>query len=101
MSKLELIETIVIGAIVLFLLIYYLIKAIKNGWVKKITAVMNESIRYAEKNITGKVEKKRYVMDKIEEECINLGIPYGLIQKLISKLIDKIIANYNVIDHDN
>lgn len=99
MSKLELIETIAIAAVVLVLAVYYLIVGIKNGWVKKITKTAYEAIRYAEENIKGKNEKKKYVMTKVEEKCVELGIPYGLIYNLVSKLIDKIIAHHNVIDH--
>ena len=100
MSKLELMQTIALGVIVLIILIYYLIMAIKNGWVKKLTATLNEAIRYAEKNITGNVEKKKYVMEKIEDKCIELGIPYALIKNVISKLIERIIRDHNVIDHN-
>lgn len=100
MSKLELMQTIALGVIVLVILIYYLIMAIKNGWVKKLTTTLNEAIRYAEKNITGNVEKKKYVMEKIEDKCIELGIPYALIKNVISKLIERIIRDHNVIDHN-
>lgn len=100
MSKIELIYTIAIAVVVAVILIYYLIVGIKNGWIKKITQTLNESIRYAEKHITGNTEKKKYVMQKVEDKCIELGIPYSFIRNLVSKLIEKIIANYNVIDHD-
>lgn len=97
MTKLELIELIVIGIIALVLIIYYSILAIKNGWVKKITSTLNEAIKYAEINIEGGDAKKKYVMEKVEEKCEELDIPYVLIRKLLSKLINKIIANYNII----
>lgn len=100
MSKLELIYTIAIGAVVLFLVIYYIIMAIKNDWIKKITDTLNEAIRYAEANIKGGVEKKKYVLKQVEDKCIELGIPYGLIKNLINQIITKVIANYNIIDHD-
>ena len=99
MSKMELIYTIAIAVVVLVILIYLLVMAIKNGWIKKVIQTLNNAIKYAEKNITGNVEKKNYVMDKVEEKCTELGIPWFLIRKPISKLIDKIIADYNVIDH--
>lgn len=97
MTKLELIELIILGVVALVLIVYYSIKAIKNGWVQKITATMNEAIKYAEANITGSKEKKEYVLQKVKEKCEELGIPYTLIESFVSKLINKIIANYNVI----
>lgn len=97
MTKLELIELIVIGIIALVLIIYYSILAIKNGWVKKISSTLNEAIKYAENSIEGGDAKKKYVMEKVEEKCEELGIPYVLIQKLLNKLINKIIENYNII----
>lgn len=97
MTKLELIELIVLGLVALVLIVYYSIKAIKNGWVQKITSTMNEAIKYAEANITGSKEKKEYVLQKVKEKCEELGIPYTLIESFVSKLINKIIANYNVI----
>lgn len=99
MSKLELIYTIAIAIIALVLVIYYIILAIKNGWIKKITATLNEAIKYAEFNIQGPAEKKKYVLDKVEEKCTELGIPYALISNLINKIIEKIVANHNIIDH--
>ncbi len=99
MSKLELIYTIALAIFVVVLLIYYIIMAIKNGWIKKLTETLNVSMKYAEDNITGSAEKKKYVMEQIESKCIELGIPYTLISKLISSLIEKIIANHNIIDH--
>ena len=100
MSKLELIYTIAIAVVVLFLVIYYIIMAIKNGWIKKITDTLNEAIRYAEANIKGGAEKKKYVLKQVEDKCVELGIPYGLIKNLINQIITKVIANYNIIDHD-
>ncbi len=100
MSRIELIYTIALCVVALAVFIYYAILAIKNGWIKKITQTLNDAIRYAEKNIQGKNEKKEYVMKKVEEKCTELGIPYAFIYKLVSKIIDKIIANHNIIDHD-
>lgn len=100
MSKLELIYTVAISVVVLFLVIYYIILAIKNGWIKKITDTLNTAIRYAEANIKGGAEKKKYVLKQVEDKCVELGIPYGLIKNLINQIITKVIANYNIIDHD-
>lgn len=97
MTTLELIKLIVLGVVALILIVYYSIKGIKNGWVRKITETMNEAIKYSETNIIGSKEKKKYVLQKVKEKCEELGIPYTLIESIVSKLIDKIIANYNVI----
>ncbi len=97
MTKLEILELVILGIIALSIALYYIIKAIRNGWIEKITLTINEAIKYAENNITGSTNKKSYVLEKVQEKCIELGIPYGLIYKLVSKIIDKIISNYNVI----
>lgn len=97
MTKLEILELVILGIIALSIVLYYVIKAIRNGWIEKITLTINEAIKYAENNITGSTNKKLYVLEKVQEKCIELGIPYDLIYKLVNKIIDKIIANYNVI----
>lgn len=97
MTKLEIIELVVIALVAVVLTVYYLIQAIKNGWVQKLTLTINDAIKYAELNIRDGKEKKAYVLKKVEEKCEELGIPYTLIYKLVNKLIDRIIANYNVI----
>lgn len=97
MTKLELIELIILVVIAVGIAIYYLIKAIKNGWITKITQTLNEAIKYAEKHITGGEAKKEYVLIKVKEKCEELGIPYTLIEKLVNKIIDKVISNYNII----
>ena len=97
MSKLEILELIVLAIIALAIALYYIVKAIKNGWVEKLTQTINEAIKYAELNIRGGSEKKQYVLGKVEEKCTELGIPYTLIYKLVNRVIDKIISNYNVI----
>lgn len=97
MTKLEIAELIILGVIVVVLSIYYIIKAIKNGWIQKITQTMNEAIKFAEENIKDGKAKKEYVMKCVEEKCEELGIPYALIEKLVSKIINKVISNYNII----
>ena len=98
MSKLELIETIALAVVALVIVVYYLILAIKNGWIKKLTQTVYEAIKYAEENLKGN-EKKAYVMRRVEARCSELGIPYTLIYNIVNKLIDKVIAHHNVIDH--
>lgn len=97
MSKLELVELLILVIVALVLSIYYIILAIKNGWIKKITLTMNEAIKYAELNISGGEKKLEYVLTKVEEKCEELGIPFVFIRKLVKKLINKTIQSYNVI----
>lgn len=97
MTTKEIIELIVIALIVVVNVVYYSILAIKNGWVKKILATMNEAIKYAELNISGGEKKLEYVLTKVEEKCEELGIPFVFIRKLVKKLINKTIEGYNVI----
>lgn len=99
MSKLELIEFIALAAIVFVGLIVLLVLAIKNGWIKKITKTLNDAMYYADHNITGPAEKKKYVLSKVEEKCIELGIPWFLIYKVVNRLIEKVVKYHNVIDH--
>ena len=100
MSTKEIIELVVLSVVVLALVVYYSIKAIKNGWVKKLTNTIEKAIKDAEKKYpdqgSGK-QKLEYVMDCVEDECVELGIPYSLLRSLIEKMINTIIAHYNVI----
>lgn len=96
----KIIEFSVIALIVLVLAIYYLVKAIKNKWLSKITQSINDAIAEAEKKFTESgqgEEKKKYVLEKVANTCNELGIPFNLIYKLINKLIDKTIECYNII----
>lgn len=97
MSKLELIELIALAIIVTVLVIYWLIQAIKNHWIKELTKTVNDAIKYAEEHWSSGPYKKNYVMKQVETKCNELGIPYFLIYKLINKLVDKIVSNYNII----
>lgn len=97
---LSLVEFIAIALVVIVLVIYYIIKAIKNKWVTKITQSINDAIAEAEKKFTESgqgEEKKKYVLEKVANTCNELGIPFNLIYKLVEKLIDKTIECYNVI----
>ena len=95
MSNRDLIELIILGIIAVFVAVYFIIKAIKNHWIKELTDTLNEALHYAEENIKEGAAKKQYVLSKIEEKCIELGIPYGFIYKLINKLIEKIVNYHN------
>jgi len=95
MTTLELIELIVLALIVCCLAIYYLVKAIKNHWLSKISSEVFKAMKDAEaSSLTGKA-KKEYVLERIEKLCSELGIPYAFIKKLIDKLIEKTIKSYN------
>ena len=100
MSILEIVELCVLAAIILALIIYYSIKAIKNNWLEKLTEAIEAAIKEAEETYTEEgsgEQKKAFVLQKVQLTCEELGIPYSLLKSLISKFIDKIIANYNVI----
>lgn len=100
MTVLEITELVILAVVVVALSIYYIIKAIKNNWLGKITDCANKAIKEAEKKFTesGSGDKKKaYVLEAVEKECESLGIPFSLLKKLISTLIDKVVANYNVI----
>lgn len=97
MPILEIIKLIAIAIIVLALAIYYVVKAVKNGWLEKLTKTINEAIKDAESTELTGSEKKAYVLSQVELKSEELGIPYALIRSLLSKLIDTIIKNYNII----
>lgn len=99
MTKLELIEFIVLGIVILSLCAYYIILAIKNKWIRQLIDTIENAIKDAEKQFPEGhgTEKKNIVVKAVIVKCEELGIPYNLLYKLISKLIDKIIANYNII----
>lgn len=99
MTTKEIIEISVLAVLVLGFGIYYLVKAIKNHWIEKLTATINEAISKAEKEYpNGNGDKKKeIVLEAVKAKCEELGIPYSLLYKLISTLIDKIIANYNAV----
>ena len=97
--NIELIKTIALGVITAVIVIYFIVMAIKNGWIKKITKTMDEAIRYAEDNIKGPTEKRDYVLKKVEDKCIELGIPYFLIKNVVMKLINTIVSHHNIFAH--
>lgn len=100
MSIREIIELIVIAAIVLFILVYYIVRAIKNHWISEIQGTIDGAIRKAEDLAKAgqldKLMKKDYVLQQVEKRCEELGVPYHLLYKLISKIIDIICANHNI-----
>ena len=97
MSELEIIQLCIISAIVLFLVIFYAIKAIKNKWVGKLVSSVKEACKVAEASGKTGSEKKEMVLKAVETKCGELGIPFKLIHTLICKLIEQIINGYNAI----
>lgn len=97
MTNLEIIELVALALIVLTLVGYYSIKAIKNGWLDKLYKTITEAIKTAETTgATGKA-KKDFVLKQVETTCEELGIPYVFVSSLVSKLVDTIIKHYNVL----
>ena len=47
MSPKEIIELVVVAVVVLALVIYYSIKAVKNGWIKKLINTIEKAIKDA------------------------------------------------------
>lgn len=100
MTVLEIAELVILAIVIVALSIYYIVKAIKNKWLEKITDAINKAIKEAEEKFpeSGSGDlKKTYVLKAVEEECVKLGIPYSLLKSLISTFIDKVVSNYNVI----
>lgn len=95
MTTLELIELIVLALTVCCLAIYYLVKAIKNHWLSKISSEVFKAMKEAEKSGLSGSAKKEYVLEKVEALCKELDVPYTFIKKLIDKLIEKTIKSYN------
>lgn len=95
MSTLEIILTAILGLFALILIVYYLIKAIKNNYVSKIYDTIVQAMKEAEEKFTDGEEKKQYVLLKVKEVCKEVNIPYDFIASLISKVIENIIKGYN------
>lgn len=96
MTKLEIIELVIIATAAIALIIWFGFKAIKNKWLGSIIETINNAIKEAEESKKTGKEKKEYVMQKVKEKCDELKIPYTLIFSLVSKLIDTIIKHYNI-----
>lgn len=97
MSIKEIIELVVASIVVLVLAVYYIVKAIKNNWLKQITATIEKAIKDAESTGKSGDEKKQLVLEAVRVKCIDLGIPYTFIRNIVNKLIDRIIKDYNIL----
>lgn len=100
MTSLEILELVLLCICILALVIYIIVKGIKDKWFAKLLATIETAIKEAEKKFpeSGSGDKKKkYVIDAVKTKCEELGIPYSILEKLISVAIDKIVKNYNVI----
>lgn len=97
MTKLEIIELVAIAIALVAFTVWFVIKSIKNKWISSIIGTVNAAIKEAESSKKTGVEKKAYVLQKVEEKCKELKIPYKLLFGLVSKLIDTTVKHYNVI----
>lgn len=100
MTILEIIQLSVIGIAIVAILIYCIVMGVKNKRFSKLWETIKLAIKEAETKFpeSGSGDKKKaYVLEQVEIKCIELGIPYSLLKKLISLAIDKIIDDYNVI----
>ena len=100
MTPLEILELVLLCVCILALVIYIIVKGIKDKWFAKLLATIETSIKEAEKKFpeSGSGDKKKkYVIDAVKAKCEELGIPYSILEKLISVAIDKVIKDYNII----
>lgn len=100
MSTLQIVELSCIGVAVLGILIYCIVVGIKKKWFSQLFETLKDAIKEAEAlypDAGSGDKKKAFVLEKIEEKCKELGIPYNLLKKLISLAIDEIISDYNII----
>ena len=95
MTKLEIIELIALGLFILVLVIYYLIKAIKNKWLSQLSSTIVDAMRFAETHFANGADKKKHVMLQVEQLCKDLDIPYVFMKNLIDKYIEKVIDGHN------
>ena len=85
MSTLELIQLIVISLIALVAVIWFIVKAIKEGVVE------------AEKTDLKGKEKLEFALKYVESFCDKEGIPFSFVKNLVVKAIEKLVEGYNVI----
>lgn len=99
MSTLEIINLVILLVVGLGLGIYYLIKAIKNHWIKQLIDTLEHALKEAEEKYPHGhgAEKNAMVLAAVRDKCEELGIPYLLLSKIINKLIDDYIKKYNLL----
>lgn len=79
---------------------FLVVLAVKNKWVKEVYSTVVVAIKEAEEKFpehgSGEL-KKEYVLNAVEKKCYELNIPYAILKLVITKLIDTIVKHYNVI----
>jgi hypothetical protein len=96
MTTLELIELIIIVAVAVIGLVWFIIKAIKNKWFSKIYGFIKEAFREAEKTELKGKAKLEYALEYVEAACDKEGIPFKAIKKLVIVAIEKLVEGYNI-----
>lgn len=93
------IKGIILIVITLAVIIFFVIKGIKEGWLKQLLETLRDAIKEAEKLYPDGhgEEKKAFVLKAIEVKCVELKIPFKVIKSLIEKSIETIIYGYNTI----
>lgn len=99
MGTLNIILIVALALIIVGLIVFYLIKGIKEKWLSEVLDCVSQAIKEAEKQFgPGQGDAKQvYVLKKVRLKCEELKIPYALIETLIVALINQIIAHYNII----
>lgn len=79
---------------------YVVVLAVKNKWISEIFETVSLSIKEAEEKFpepgSGKL-KQEYVLIAVQKKCEELKIPYKILELIVKKLINTIISNYNII----
>lgn len=100
MTVLEIVELSIIVVAILATVIYCVVMGVKNKWFSQLYETIKVAIKEAEAKYPDAGqgdEKKKYVLQKVEAKCKELGVPYNFLKKLIDIAIDNIIADYNII----
>lgn len=98
MTTLEIFYIVILSIIALILIIYLLIKGIKNKWINQLM----DTLEYSMKEIEEKypeghgAEKQEYVLNALKSKCTELSIPYSWLVSVLVKIIKDIINNYNI-----
>ena len=92
---------LVVSCLLLVVILAFLVVlAVKNKWVKDVYDTLVVAIKEAEEKFkepgSGAL-KKEYVLCAVQKKCEELKIPYTILKLVISKLIDTIVRYYNII----
>ena len=99
MTTLEVIQLVLLIVAALAFIGYVVYQVIKNKWLGQLIDTVKEAVKKAEETypIGHGEEKLKMVLEAVKAKCEELGLPYGIIVKLITKIINTIIEHYNVI----